>query len=399
MSDRIKPKLTVRMFGGFSVSYAGEPITLGRQTSSKFCQLFQLLLTRPGRQFSKREIMRCLYGQESVEDANATLNNTVFRLRRCLDASPLPAGEYLTVGDGMIRFEELVPVDCDVWRFERLSRSFDKETGREKRIQIAEEACGLYIGELLPRLAAEQWVIERDKVCREAYFRMLRYLLEHRQKERNYREIQRLSAAAASIQLFGEWRMWQVDALVSLGKPEEAMAAYRELLDHLWESGEPPAEPWMKRLRELDSRIQLPREGDDTLRGFLREEKPSAGAYPCPQQSFLDYCHILERQKERLHTEYCVLVCTIEGIGKNAQTAWQRCAAQGPKLEKAFHACLRSGDLYTKYSAGQYLLLCTGCRARDAREIGNRVDARFQKLCGGRYRAQLRVLDLETGKI
>lgn len=399
MADRTKPKLTVRMFGGFSVSYASEPIVLGRQTSSKFCQLFQLLLTRPGRQFSKREIMRCLYGQESVEDANATLNNTVFRLRRCLAASPLPDGEYLTVADGIIRFEELVPVDCDVWRFERLTRSFDRETGRENRIQLAEEACGLYTGELLPRLAAEQWVIERDKTCREAYFRMLRYLLEHRQEERNYREIRRLSAAAAAIQPFGEWRLWQVDALVSLGKPEEAMAAYRELLDHLWESGEPPAEPWMKRLQEIESRIRLPREGDDALRRFLREDKSPAGAYPCPLQSFLDFCHILERQRERLGVEYCVLVCTIEGIGRREQTSWQRCAAQGTKLEKAFHSCLRIGDVYTKYSAGQYLLLCAGCRAGDAREIGNRVDARFQKLCGGRYRAQLRVLDLGTGRI
>ena len=392
MADRAKTKLTVRMFGGFSVSYAMEPLSLGRQTSSKFCQLFQLLLTRPGRQFSKREIVRCLYGQESVENANATLNNTIFRLRRCLEASPLPPGEYLTVGEGMIRFEELVPVDSDVWRFERLARSFERETGREKRIRLAEEACALYTGELLPNLAAEQWVIERDRVCREAYFQMLRYLLEHRQKERNYREIQRLSAAAAAIEPFGQWRLWQVDALVSLGKPEEAKKAYQDLLDRLWESGEPPAEPWMKHLRELESRIRLPREEDDALRRFLEEEDPAAGAYSCPLQSFQDYCRLMERQKERLRTKYCVLVCTIEGIGKRADVSWQRCAAQGPKLEAAFRACLRMGDVYTRYSAGQYLLFCAGCGAEDTVEIGTRVDIQFQKLCGGRYRAQLRVL-------
>lgn len=399
MADRAKTKLTVKMFGGFSVSYGTEPLTLGRQSSSKFCQLFQLLLTRPGRQFSKREIMRCLYGQESVEDANATLNNTVFRLRRCLEASPLPPGEYLTVRDGKVRFEELVPIDSDVWRFERLARSFERETGREKRVQIAEEACGLYTGELLPRLAAEQWVIERDQVCREAYFQMLRYLLEHQQKDRNYHEIQRLSAAASVIQPFGEWQLWQVEALDSLGKQKEAMAYYRELLHHLWESGEPPAEPWMERLQEVGSRIQLPREGEDTLRRFLREEDPNAGAYPCPLQSFLDYCRIMERQRERLRTQYCVLVCSIEGIGRHTGMSWQRCAVQGPKLEKAFRACLRRGDVYTRYSAGQYLLLCAGCGETGAMEIGIRVDIQFQKLCGGRYRAQLRVLELEAGTI
>lgn len=398
MADKTSTRLTVKMFGGFSVSYGTESVALGRQTGSKFCQLFQLLLTSPGRQFSKQEIMRCLYGHESVEDANATLNNTVFRLRRCLEASLLPPGEYLTVGDGMICFEELVPIDSDVWRFEQIARDFKRETGRKKRIRLAEEACALYTGEFLPRLAAEQWVIERDRAWREAYFQMLRYLLEHRKEERDYHEIQRLSAVAAAIEPFGEWQIWQVDALVSLGKQDEALKAYRNLQARLRESGEPPAEPWMKHLREVESRIRLPRERDDALCRFLEEKDPPEGAFHSSLQSFLDYCRLMKRQRERLRTAYCVLVCTIEGISRHAGTSWQRCAAQGPKLEKVFHTCLRIGDVYTRYSAGQYLLLCAGCGERDAIEIGTRVDIQFQKLCGGRYRVQLWVLEPETRK-
>ena len=35
--------LTVRMLGGFSLSYQGEEIVLGRNTTAKFVQLLQLL--------------------------------------------------------------------------------------------------------------------------------------------------------------------------------------------------------------------------------------------------------------------------------------------------------------------------------------------------------------------
>lgn len=41
-------KLRVKMFGVFSASFGDAVLTFGRQRDSKFCQLFQLLMTRPG---------------------------------------------------------------------------------------------------------------------------------------------------------------------------------------------------------------------------------------------------------------------------------------------------------------------------------------------------------------
>ena len=49
-------KLLVKMFGGFSASYGDEVLTFGRQRDSKFGQLFQILMKRPGQGFSKGEI-------------------------------------------------------------------------------------------------------------------------------------------------------------------------------------------------------------------------------------------------------------------------------------------------------------------------------------------------------
>ena len=81
------------MFGGFSARYGDEILSFGRQRDSKFRQLFLILMTRPGQEFSKRDIAGSLYGQEEVEDPNASLNNTIFRLRRYLELSPLPSGD------------------------------------------------------------------------------------------------------------------------------------------------------------------------------------------------------------------------------------------------------------------------------------------------------------------
>lgn len=155
MERREKEKLYVKMFGGFRVSYAGEVLAFGKQINSRYGQLFQLLMTRPGKGYSKRYIMESLYGQGEVEDANASLNNTIFRLRRYLEESPLPKENYLTVLGGVLRFEEKVPVESDVWEFEQLAERLKKEKDEQKRIKLCRQACALYQGEFLPKLSNE----------------------------------------------------------------------------------------------------------------------------------------------------------------------------------------------------------------------------------------------------
>lgn len=90
------------MFGEFSACYGDRAFIFGKQRNSKFCQLFQILMTRPGWGFSKEEIAKSLYGEEEVENINASLNNTMFRLRKYLSKSPLPPGEYLKIHGGGI---------------------------------------------------------------------------------------------------------------------------------------------------------------------------------------------------------------------------------------------------------------------------------------------------------
>lgn len=124
-------KLLVKMFGGFTASYGDQVLTFGRQRNSKFGQLFQLLMTRPGQDFSKEEIAKSLYGQEEVDDLNASLNNTIFRLRKYFRESPLPPGEYLFLKEGALRFGGEVEVDSDVWNFACMARTF--EEARKKR--------------------------------------------------------------------------------------------------------------------------------------------------------------------------------------------------------------------------------------------------------------------------
>ena len=72
------------------------------------------------------------------------------------------------------------------------------------------------------------------------------------------------------------------------------------------------------------------------------------------------------------------------------------CERQGEKLIASFRNCLRRGDVYAKYSDGQYLVLCAGARRENISGIGARIDTDFRKRSGGRGGINCRFLEDET---
>lgn len=386
-------KLSVKLFGGFSASYDGQVLTFGRQSNSKFGQLFQLLMTRPGQEFSKRDVIRELYGQREVEDPNATLNNTVFRLRKYLAQSPLPSGEYLAVGKGTVCFLGGVDVESDAWSLEKLADAFSSEQDGRRKRELCEQACELYRGELLPQLSNEQWVIQQNRHYRKLHMKMLRYLLGYLKQMGRYHEMEKHAFRASKLHPYGEWEIWRIDSLMALGRHKEAIKVYQEAVNWVQDLGDSPSKVLLERFYEVGRHLQMP---DGTREGVyqcLAEEMQPQGAYCCTIPGFADCFRMLKRIGQRENIPFGLLLCTILGAdGRQAQDRGQ-CERQGEKLRAVFRERLRVGDVYAKYNAGQYLLLCVGMAAENALEMGARIDAEFQKRCGRRYGIHCQMLD------
>ena len=135
----IEKKLSVKTLGRFYVSYGDEAVFFGKQRNSKIEQLFQILMTRPGQGVRKTDIAERLYKGEKVENLNASLNNTIFRLRKYLEASPLPSGDYLILDEGILRFSGKIEVESDVWEFEKIFRQFQEEQDKKKNSRRAKK--------------------------------------------------------------------------------------------------------------------------------------------------------------------------------------------------------------------------------------------------------------------
>lgn len=386
-------KLSVRMFGGFSANYGEEVLTFGRQRDSKFGQLFQILMTRPGQGFSKNKVAESLYSWEKVEDLNASLNNTIFRLRKYLESSSLPPGNYLLLEAGVLRFGGEVEAESDVGEFERLFRKVREEKEKRAKADLCERACELYQGEFLPQLSNVQWVIEKSRSYQKWYFMMMKYLLSFLKEEGDYRKIERLAARAAEVYPYEGWENWQIDSLAALNRHQDAEILYRKTAEHMWETGGALSKKQQVQIKKIGARLHRPEGTEEDIRRYLTESFPVRGAYECTLPGFSDCFHMLKRVIERGAVHFSLMMCTIlDGNGHPVENR-EYCEKQGEKLCASFRAHLRLGDIYTRYSGNQYLLLCVGVEREHISEIGARIDMDFRKRCGGRGGISCRLLD------
>lgn len=389
----MEEKLSVKLFGSFSAEYGDTVLTFGNQTDSKFRQLFQILMTRPGEDFGKQAIIESIYEPGEVEDPNASLNNTIFRLRRYLRNSVLPSGEYLTIRSGVIRFSGPVEVDSDVWNFELLADEFEREEDSGKKEDLCRRAAELYRGEFLIQLSNEPWVIQKNRYYSKRYFGMLRYLLERLRERGDYAGIERLAGDASRLELFGEWPIWQIESMIAQGRHEEALRTYQDTMERMQELGGSSSREFAARFRELGRKLQTPDGTLESVYRYLKEDVPCQGAYSCTLPSFIDTYRVMKRLEGRDGFTFLLILCTIQNADGSPLGREKSLKRQREKLQTVFGQELRAGDAYVRFRANQYLLLCAGVEEKDLPEIILRIDTEFQRQCHGRYGIHYRLMD------
>ena len=114
-----KEILQVQMLGGFSLVYQGKTLVFDRNYTSKSTQLLQILFLHLENGIAKEQLLAELYSRDDVENRNGSLNNTIFRLRRQLEAAGLPKGKYFSLKDGIYRWDPVISVETDLSLFEK----------------------------------------------------------------------------------------------------------------------------------------------------------------------------------------------------------------------------------------------------------------------------------------
>lgn len=374
--------LKVNFLGEFSLFYNDESVLESYSKNNKVVFLLQYLLYHRGKNFSKESLMDLIYEEEETENPANALKIIVHRLRKLLLAIGLPEAEYIENYDGKYRWNTAIPCEIDTTIFdEAFKTACMPSTSKEKSLECYLKAISVYKGDFLGHNSSEKWIIPIRVYYQEIYIKAFKKSFEILKENQDYGLMYSIANKGAAIYPYDEEILYvKIFALHALGKTKEAIREYTLAVDLILdEFGVAPSMELVKLFSEISSSAQSLTESVNDVKKRLNDIEKDEGAYYCNFQNFSDTYRFLTRGLERSGLSAFLMLCSITGKQGKLLEDEELLKEASRQLKNATKEALRKGDLYTRYSASQYLYLLVGINQENCRLVFERVESNFRK--------------------
>ncbi len=370
----------IQMLGGFSMTYRGQSVVLGKSLSSKALHLLMLLIYSRGEGIHRSRLLEQLYGDSDTEQAANSLRAMIFRLRKSLIAAGLPKGEYISTKGGVYMWTaEHVDVELDVEVFQKQVMAALEEKDPIKKVELLEGACALYKGEFLPLMIADEWVSAANWKYQELYFKVLRELGCLLKKQNRHEELLPYCEQALSRYPYEEWQLVKLECLTAMKHYKAAVEYYEQIAkESQQEYGIRMSDEMMEHYRAIRNMIQYEMNNIEEIQQHLNPDPNVFGATRCDYLTFIDIYRylvwVLGRDNTRAHL---VLFTLIDREGEPLESSEQLEEVRS-RLERSIIRSVRRSDLYSRYGKNQFLVLVTSTDQEGCHVAAERVCQSFR---------------------
>lgn len=363
--------LCIRTFGGFSISKNGEIVQLERTNRTKTMHALQMLICAGESGVTSELMMEALFSDENVANPANNLKVTISHLRKTLRESGLDGCFKIQYRSGGYYLDFLKPVSIDFQEFYNCMH--EPSSNREERLKYLLRAESIYTGDFLPHLGDYTWVITLAAKFRESYFTCIDEIAEILTEKQEWSRLLSIAGRAAARYHLEEWHCICIDCLIKLGQISTAWEAYRRAIRSLKEdmdvfSLSPRMRARYHRLEEL-RRMENENQG----LGGLHHNEEDKSPYFCPYTSFVDLYRISSRvMPYRTTASYLLVYSFSDSFGKHVKER-NTLKKSGHAMNMAITSCLRSSDVYTRYSGEMYLVLLIDISHKEALEIDGKI--------------------------
>ncbi|MCI9009155.1 MAG: hypothetical protein HFI13_13745 [Lachnospiraceae bacterium] len=372
--------LYVQTFGGFSLSYKGKVITGSMKSKeSQFIYLMQILLHERAEGVSRDRLEEVLFAERDVGDIRHAMRSIIYNAKKKLRAAGMPNVNYIVRRDGTYYWTDEVPVVEDAWEFEQAYQKAEKEQNQKDQTGLYLDACYHYTGEFLPAHAGVLWVAQEARRYHSLFCTCVNRAVRLLRAGQHFQQMEELGLYAAKICPLSDWETVTMEALVSMGRHEDARRFYDDTVDiYFREQGLKPSPQMMKLFHRLGTQIEHRHGALDEIQLKLTDESNDApGGYLCPYPVFQGIYRMVERMMERSGQSIYLMMCMV--VDKSGQTIRDREILEGltERLEDAVLCSLRRSDAVSRYGSGQYLVLLVNTALESCSIIQDRINERF----------------------
>ena len=373
--------LSINLFGGFSMEHEGKTLTDDINRSQKLWSVLAYLVIHRDRDIPQSEFIEQFWQGENSSNPTSALKTLLYRIRAMIE--PLFGEEIQPVVSrrGSYRWNPNIECCVDMDRFEQLcAQAQAPELDDVQRLDLYREATGLYRGMLLPKLSDQIWLMPLVTRCHTKFVAAVQAMSALLIAQNRYEELSELCLRASELDPLDEsLNILAIRALLYQGRNAQALSHYEAATDLLYRSlGVRACED----LRSLYSQIMAVERGLETdldvIRDELRETARRPGAFVCEYGLFQELYRLEVRRSDR--NGICVhLALLTVSMPDGGIPPLKQLNTTMDQLLQAISAQLRRGDVISRYSAAQYIVMLPTANLENSNRAMERVVSAFYR--------------------
>lgn len=371
--------VSVSLLGRFTLELNGRSLSGDRNRSLKVWSVLAYLILHRDRPVLQSELIEVFWSDDSGSNPVNALKTLLYRIRTMLDPLFPPELSPILAQRGAYLWNPAVECELDIDQFEALCRlAGSTSLPEDEQMSLYREAIGLYQGDLLPKLEHQMWMMPLTAYYRGLYLSAVKSLANLLDRTECFQEMQMVCQRAAEVErLDEELHTLIVRSLLRQGKNNAALAHYESAVDLLYRSLK--VRP-SKALRALYTEIMSIEKDLETDMGVimdsLREAAARPGAFACEYGLFEEIYRLEVRRAVR--SGACPHLCLITvSLPDGRIPPLEVLSTAMDQLQSVLTQCLRRGDVISKFSGAQFIVLLPSISLENSNAVMNRVVSAF----------------------
>ena len=372
-----KNVLHAHMFGEFSLTYADQKLTCNNR-SRLIWNILAYLLCHRGEFISSDTLISAVWKNEKNDNSAGAMRTAIHRARTLLSQLTNNSDcKFLISQNGGYMWNPEIDVilDCDV--FEEKISALKNDTAADE-IETCMSALALYDDKFLSTLSAELWVIPLQTYYHNLYETLIDRLMPALVQAGRYSEGVFLCKNALMIDPYAEKTyQYLMRFLLLLGEYQEALRFYEELL--LLSTFDVMPDPDSKALYlEALSSSSANAVSPESILDQLNEPGEIYTALVCDYDFFKKLYHTYARTIVRSGMVIHTALLTLRNRGKRAVSDRSISLAMD-NLETHLSLSLRKGDVITRCSTSQFIIMLPTANYEDSCKVCQRFISSFER--------------------
>lgn len=374
-------RVAVTMLGGFRIRVDGNVLTDEINRSQKLWNVLCYLIAHRERTVPQSEFIELFWPEENSANPTNALKTLLYRVRSLLEPLFGEGLEPILSQRGAYAWNPAIACEMDVDRFELLCRrAQDTALPAQKRMALYEEAAEMYRGDYLPKLANQMRVVPISAHYHALYLEAVKEyadLLEHAEK---FEAMAELCTRASQLDPLDEsLHTLIVRALLRQGKDSAALSHYEKATDLLYRNlGVRPSEELRALYREIMDVEERLETNLEVIQANLREAAQRPGAFVCEYGFFKEAYRLEARRSARSGACVHIALITVSLPDGGVPPLGVLNTTMDQLLEVLVHN-LRRGDVVSKYSGAQYVVMLPAANFEDSTMVVERIVNAFYR--------------------